>query len=286
MTVEEFAKATEEELRQKANERLALLDEVGIYVRPGLLMEAQLYLSEIERRGAHSTATRDLVLEVIVIMLILAEIVFGVIGGNHQVSVLQQLNTSTSATATALRSLVDQQGKSADTQAQTLSTISSMNSAMQNQLAILKKEQEQRLAELAKQPQIELLVGGINMGTLLHEPVPLLESTSTQTTWEITLKNTGAATARGITFKVGTPATGVTLSTDAPSMPLHIPAGTHEQVILVPMARILAGEFTILNLTARYPRGTKVFTVEFAIDGDNVPAESLGQVVAHPPQVP
>jgi hypothetical protein len=50
MTVEEFERATERDLRQRANQLFQESDGAGKLVRTALLTEARFYLDEIDRR--------------------------------------------------------------------------------------------------------------------------------------------------------------------------------------------------------------------------------------------
>ncbi len=109
MNTEEFEKATKKDLRRKANECFDNLKDSGSQEWPALLMEARFYLDEIERREHDWVATRDLWLEIVVIVLIGLEIYFGITGGNAQLTVLQKLDTSASQTATAVATLAEEQ---------------------------------------------------------------------------------------------------------------------------------------------------------------------------------
>jgi hypothetical protein len=105
MKTEEFENATEKGLRSKANECFEKLNDSGSHERPALLLEAKFYLDEIERRKQDRVARRDLLLELIVIVLIGLELYFGIAGGNQQLAALQKLDVSTSHTAEALTML-------------------------------------------------------------------------------------------------------------------------------------------------------------------------------------
>jgi hypothetical protein len=101
---------------------------------------------------------RDLILEVIVIVLIGVEIVLSVVGiviggeeGRRQVGVLDQLNASASETAKSLRLMSQEQQQLVATQEKTLDTMSTMNATMQNEFEIIR---EQRRREL-EQPEVE-----------------------------------------------------------------------------------------------------------------------------------
>ena len=109
MKAEEFENATPKDLRRKANECFEMLENSGSSEKPALLIEAQFYLDEIEHRKQDEVARRDLILELVVIVLIALELYFGITGGNQQLKVLKQLGTSTGATASALSSLAEEQ---------------------------------------------------------------------------------------------------------------------------------------------------------------------------------
>jgi len=105
MNTEEFENAKEKDLRLKANECFGKLADSGSQEKPALLIEAQFYMDEIERRKQGTIARRDLVLELVVIVLIGLELYFGITGGNQQLSVLQRLEKSSCGTVAALSTL-------------------------------------------------------------------------------------------------------------------------------------------------------------------------------------
>jgi len=150
MTLDDLSQMSVDELRRKANERLLPLEitygDSGMPVivdQASILSEAQFYIDEIERRKQARIARRDFWLEVLVIVLIGAELGVAIVGGDQQLKVLNTLNTSagqqlqllqtmnTSAqqTATLLQDLRDEQQ-------QTLQMVTQMNGALQAQLGL------------------------------------------------------------------------------------------------------------------------------------------------------
>jgi hypothetical protein len=109
MNTEEFERATEQDLRRNANECFDKLKDSGSQEWPALLLSARFYMDEIERREHDRVATRDLLLELVVIFLIGLELYFGITGGNAQIAVLQKLDTSASQTAAAVATLAEEQ---------------------------------------------------------------------------------------------------------------------------------------------------------------------------------
>lgn len=103
MTFEEFQAAKKTDLKEKANECFRKYGDpnIGGLDKPALLLEAQFYMNEMERRHQTWISWRDLILEVVIIVLIGAEIWLG----NKQDTVLGQLQSSGAATAATLAAL-------------------------------------------------------------------------------------------------------------------------------------------------------------------------------------
>jgi hypothetical protein len=105
MQVKEIEKLSRKELRQRADDAFAKAEEKG----PSYLMEAQFYMRELEHRHDSWVSIRDLILEIVVIVLILGEILISIHEGNAQArliaaqtQILQNLQTSTKNTADSL----------------------------------------------------------------------------------------------------------------------------------------------------------------------------------------
>jgi hypothetical protein len=123
MTFEEFEKATPKQLRDFAKARFETANTVGSAHAgtPALLLEAQFYLAEIDRREANKNrredrrvSLRDLLLEIVVIVLIGVEIMLAVRQGvdedllmAKQNAILTNLQTASSATADALKAQLE-----------------------------------------------------------------------------------------------------------------------------------------------------------------------------------
>jgi hypothetical protein len=105
MTFEQLEKASKKELRNEALDRFNRYNESA----PGgveCLWEAQFFMQELDRRKSAWIATRDLWLAVVMILLICLQLVLAFIGireGNKQTQVLNNLQTSTAATAATLK---------------------------------------------------------------------------------------------------------------------------------------------------------------------------------------
>jgi len=101
MRVKEIENLSRKELRQRADDAFAKADEKGL----SYLMEAQFYMRELEHRHDSWVSIRDLILEIVVIGLILAEIVEGNAQAKliaAQTQILQNLQNSTKSTADSL----------------------------------------------------------------------------------------------------------------------------------------------------------------------------------------
>jgi hypothetical protein len=163
MRVEEFEKLTKKQLRSKANVCFATAEPSGELVRTALLTEARFYMDELNRRADSRVALRDLILEIVVILLIGAEIGIGVYEGKQQAAalnkmqgVLSSLQTSSEATAKTLIALQ--------------STTESMNKAIQKELSLfydvsvstIYTPSDKRLV-VANMGRTNVVVGGIKI---------------------------------------------------------------------------------------------------------------------------
>jgi ABC-type transport system involved in cytochrome bd biosynthesis fused ATPase/permease subunit len=122
------------ELRQKANECFGRLHDSGSHEIPALLIEAQFYMDEIERRKQDKVAKRDFMmellaigLEIIVILLIVLELV----EGGKQSKALDAVANSANATAASVSSLQKEQEDTLRIQTETLHAIEKLNAARQ-----------------------------------------------------------------------------------------------------------------------------------------------------------
>jgi hypothetical protein len=119
---------TDVQLVQLADDCLTKMDGSGPLDHPAYLLTAQLYMNEIDKRHDAKIARRDFVMELTVIALILAEVIFGIVDGNKRARILDQMSESTSKTANVtkqvsvsslqqadhLQRLIDEQTKSLD----------------------------------------------------------------------------------------------------------------------------------------------------------------------------
>lgn len=308
MNVEELSQLTEAELRARANVSLQNVETMSAMDRQHRLVEAQFYIDEIERREQAAEreehgriAERDYNLEIWVIALIGIEIVLSIVGlvtgyieGAKQTAVLDALknsvdtlNTSTTRTAENIASLTNAQNSALNTQRESLTTTSSINSAMQDQLEILREDQRQRNAELAKVPSLRLLSGGIPLNSVGNRPVFEKEISSVDATYEFVLINVGDATARTFHVYVGTDNKDVKLTSDNMFEPMLLPSDAElRSAIDFPVPVLSASGRTALILKVGYPAGTKTITLHFWANGENIPNMSLGDLTVHPPVFP
>ncbi|HYU45933.1 MAG TPA: hypothetical protein VEK84_07115 [Terriglobales bacterium] len=147
MTAEELAHLSERELRQRANESFAQAESAGGLDKPYLLAEAQFYLRELERRADARISLRDLILEVVVIVLIGFEIVIGVVGIREGT---EQFRLAADALI-ALKSLQKEQEKSSG-------VLDSARKALETQVSIVQEQNHRELERLARKPDIEIAV--------------------------------------------------------------------------------------------------------------------------------
>ena len=109
-----FEKASKRELKKRASDCLLRHDEAGGFDKTHLLLQAQLYLQELDRRYDSFISIRDFILELIVILLIGGEIYLGwkqasdeAAMMNKQDGILTNLQKSTEATAKLVQQQLD-----------------------------------------------------------------------------------------------------------------------------------------------------------------------------------
>jgi hypothetical protein len=112
ISVEALEKLSKKELRKRANDYFAQLATCGHEQEPAVLAKAQFYLRQLEHRWDSRISTRDLILEIIVILLIGGEIYMGIRQEGHQRAnfndqqgVLKNMLTSSQKTADTLTAL-------------------------------------------------------------------------------------------------------------------------------------------------------------------------------------
>jgi hypothetical protein len=119
MTFEEYEKASKGVLRAQAKECFDQANQNPSWGgAPTLLLQAQFYMQELDRRHDSFISLRDLILEIIVISLIGGEIWLGLRQGtdegllmDRQNKILANLDKSTAATATLVQKELDLQYK-------------------------------------------------------------------------------------------------------------------------------------------------------------------------------
>lgn len=150
MNLEQLSTMTELELQAIADQHLEQLDNrfASQMEKDHHVSQAQFLLAELDRRKqakerteSEKIAARDYKMELWVIGLIGAELVLAIVGivfgwteGHDQTKVLDQLNKSSAETAATLTALRQAQEASLETQKQTLENITTMNSALQDQI--------------------------------------------------------------------------------------------------------------------------------------------------------
>jgi hypothetical protein len=233
-------------------------------------MAAQFYLAEIERREQQKervesarVARRDFWMEIAVIALIGIEIVIALIGlfwgaseASKQITALNSLNQSTSATAGNISRLTEVQTELTTAQKNTLN-------ALHDQLEILRQQQKQRLAELTKQPVI---------GMRSH----IGEITPTRARYQITVENSSEVAARD--FVVYFEAGRQDVSLAIPESGNNSPSRTS---VYIPL--LGPGLKHTVRLNAQYAAGAAPFHILISTSGENISTKTLGDLFVKPP---
>jgi hypothetical protein len=315
MRVNELESMSEEKLLDAANDCFIIAEQgsdehgqpLGYSGTIRLLFEGQLYLSAAskKREDRISTARESrenrkywfgVLIEILVVVLIGWELK----EGYKQADVLEKLRESTEATATAMKaaganleSLNQQQSKSLDRLNEmneklqaSLTQTGRMASAIGQQLDILKKEQAEREAQLAKKPKPVLYVGSTQLlSTPPNTPILPSEQTDTSTSFELILKNEGDANATGIEFNVTIFSKDVTLDTPGRHGEVHLPADSTTRVFTIQYDHLRRGVQTLAPIKFLYTKGHAPFPVLFDIEANEIPAGTpLGMLMVGPRQ--
>ncbi|HXZ11439.1 MAG TPA: hypothetical protein VEG64_03515 [Candidatus Sulfotelmatobacter sp.] len=129
MRVEQLDKLSRKELRSKANQCFGMADASGPVDRPGHLAEAEFYMRELAQRRDSWVSIRDLVLEVVVIILIGWEIWL-----SYRAEGMQKDNFKTEQQV--FEHLEESSRATADSLVAVKGTMEGMNTALQRQLAL------------------------------------------------------------------------------------------------------------------------------------------------------
>lgn len=135
--------------RKLADDCFKSIDNAPVEQKAALWLEGQSYNREIDNRYEDRRSWRDLLLEIVVIVLI----AFELHDAGQQSAILGALNTSSSDTAQAIKTLVQDQKSSVATQKDSLTKIQQMNDVVAKQLDLLKQEQEERSAQENSHPK-------------------------------------------------------------------------------------------------------------------------------------
>jgi hypothetical protein len=300
LSVEHFDDLTEADLRENANQCFA---EARIGVGRDIhatacLLQAGFYVSEITRRHESKVVRRDFILELIIIGLIVAEVVFGIIEGNKQATILNKMETSMEAMALAAGVQSKGLGKLIEEQGESLNSLEKMNGqlqdsmkntgdmarAMKQQLKILQDEQSARQSELAKKPRLEIYVENVPLNSLTGANFEARESTITKLTFDVVLRNSGNAMATKGLLRVIAFAKDVSLASNMPSQPIYdVEKDSPQHGILIPFDYIRPNVRIPMSVTFTFPAGQQPFSVYFNVDADEIPtATPLGSMIARP----
>jgi hypothetical protein len=147
MRAEDLDNLTEKDLQQKADECFIAAEDENIHRQGGetatlrLHLQAQFWLTALTKRRDERVARRDFRMEVAVIALISLEIILSVVGicisireGNKQTAILENLKTSTAATASTSQTTANALPKLIDQEATSLKSLDQMNAKLQSSL--------------------------------------------------------------------------------------------------------------------------------------------------------
>jgi hypothetical protein len=262
------------------------------------LLKAQVYLSEIAHRYDAKIARRDLILEIVVIVLIAAEIGIAWMEGRSQSRALDAMAGSANQSVIAMKSVSDSLGKLNDKQDRSLEAQRTANknlqdslnqttlmaTALRRQLKIIESEQADRLTQAAKKPKLQITVNGIPL-SIPNSPIAVRDQTETSQTYDFVVTNVGDATAHNGILRIATNATGVQMSVSGANsiIPVTEPKDTVGAEYTAPFLYLRAGTHFTLPITFSYPKGSPPFIIIFNVDVDELNSQTpLGFLTIFP----
>lgn len=244
---------------------------------PGKVNQARSWLTE--RRDAQERREQRLeAIEIGVVALITVEIllsfIFGGVGiyeGLKQGQALDHMDSSADATATTMQTVRDE-----------LKSFAADQAKMRE---ILQKEEDARLAQLAKKPRLALFVGHVRLDKP-HGPLKPGQETDTNVTYDFVLRNVGDATANKLYIRALLPPD-TWLTANAPSVPANdVPdRPVHAFVWFYPEPLTPKG-YVEISITFVFPKGHAPFQVRFNTDSLEIANETPLGVLAITPRKP
>jgi len=295
MSAHDFLKMSEQDLLNRADQ---CLERAGSALEPRphgldhearlhLFLEAQSCLSEVLRRQAEQAAARDrkrneeiaerdFRLERLVVWLIAAEIFvslvfgcFGIYEGIKQANVLDRMDTSAAATATAMQTARD-----------SLKTLSDAQAAS---LKILQQEQ----AERARKPRLVMYAGNVPLDRASVHPKVVSGSAQTQAPLDLFIKNKGDAPVTMFRIHAVMPSEVIVFSEqqliDVPEA--EPPADPKTRRVTLQFPLLPAGDKVRIHTEVYVPKGYPSFKITFTVDALELRAVApLGTLVVLPPK--
>jgi hypothetical protein len=297
LDIEKLERLSPAELRGKADECFRLLETCGQEQKPAVLGQAQFYLAEVDRREDARIARRDFFLELLVIILILGEIIFGLYEGHEQAKILERMDKSTADTAmvmkdasAALKTLTDEQKMSLEGQKQAnvnlqtnLKQTATMATALREQLKIIQQEQAQRESQLSKKPKLELNIAGVTLNTTIPVNYKVREQSDTTMAFDFSLANSGNATATKGLVRVLIQAKEVGLTCSSPFQKLVEEPDSLLHTYIIPFDYLRPRGALPVTITFTFPKSQSPFPVLFNADAEEIETGTfLGQLLVKP----
>lgn len=240
-----------------------------------------------------SMATWEFILTVVITLIIAAELYFAWAGfyeAQDQYQVLKDLKTASREQAATLKTLTDEQSKSLESLTRmnealqtSVSNARDMASALRRQLKILEDEQNERQAQAAKKPKLEVQVGGVDVNTFFSIPIKSKEETDTSFSYNVKLLNNGEDAARHGVLRVIVNAKDVSIQSSSPFQKPYEEPDSAMHAILLNFDVVRSHGNIGFDITLNYPKGQAPFTVMFNADADELPtATSLGAMTVKP----
>jgi hypothetical protein len=232
-----------------------------------------------ECRDAHERREQRLEsIEIGVVALITLEIIlsltFGGIGiydARKQGKVLDHMDASAAATAETMQAVRDE--------------LKSLASDQAKAREILEQQERDRLAQLAKKPELVLLVGHVLL-TRGHGAVKPTQQSDNSATFNFVLQNMGEATTSKVYFRAITPRD-ISVASSSPEVPItDFPDRPDRVSVWYYPEPITPKEYIGIRMTFYFPPGHSPFQVTFNADSLEIASNTPLGVLTVTPQAP
>ncbi len=152
-------------------------------------------------------------------------------------------------------------------------------------LTIAQQQETDRLAQLAKKPELVLFVGHVPLAKA-HGAVKPSQETDISATFDFVLRNGGEAGAHKVIFRALVPPDDISVMSNTPFSPMYSASDLPDRPVrafLCPLESLRAKNYTQITLIFQFPKGHAPFQAVFNVDADEIKSDTpLGVLTITP----